>query len=106
MMDLRDNASAALAIQDLAAGTSQQTVAQVRELVLEYGRFVVAQRGTARFCFGSLEQEAARLPQSYIEQGGGRLIAHGGGQPAGFIANSALGPARPATTIRWKGWPG
>lgn len=61
-------------------------MAEARELLLEYGRFVIAQPGAARFCFGSLEQEATRLPHSYLEQGGGCLIAHAHGSPAGFVA--------------------
>lgn len=59
-------------------------------MLLEYGRFVVAQPGAARFCFGSLEQEAARLPHSYLEQAGGCLLAHARGEAAGFVAWRAL----------------
>jgi|HubBroStandDraft_1064217.scaffolds.fasta_scaffold72440_2 putative acetyltransferase len=77
-------------LQPIAADLPEQTLAQARELLLEYGRFVIAQPGAARFCFGSLEQEAARLPHSYLEQGGGCLIAHVHGNPAGFVAWRAL----------------
>jgi GNAT superfamily N-acetyltransferase len=73
-------------LEELEATASEGTVAQAKELLLEYGRFVVAQPGAARFCFGTLEKEAARLPFSYHEQGGGCLVAHANGQPAGFIA--------------------
>ena len=62
------------------------------ELLLEYGRFVVAQPGAARFCFGTLEKEAAGLPQSYLEQGGGCLMALVAGNPAGFVAWRAIEP--------------
>jgi ribosomal protein S18 acetylase RimI-like enzyme len=55
-------------------------------LLLEYGRFVIAQPASARFCYGSLEKEAARLPLSFNEQGGGCLLAHALGEPAGFVA--------------------
>ena len=79
-------------ISELHAGAPAGTLAQARELLLEYGRFVVAQPGAARFCFGSLENEAARLPDSYLEQGGGSLIAHVEDTPAGFIAWRALPP--------------
>lgn len=79
-----------IAIQLIDTNASPATHAHARELLLEYGRFVIAQPGAARFCFGSLEQEAARLPQSYIEQGGGCLIAHARGEPAGFVAWRAL----------------
>ena len=61
-------------------------LAQARELLLEYGRFVIAQPGAARFCFGTLEKEAERLPLSYHEQGGGCLMARVDSEPAGFIA--------------------
>jgi GNAT superfamily N-acetyltransferase len=77
-------------LEELTPTASAAALAQARALLLEYGRFVVAQPGAARFCFGSLEQEAARLPQSYLEQGGGCLIAHAHGDPAGFVAWRAL----------------
>jgi ribosomal protein S18 acetylase RimI-like enzyme len=78
-------------IAEIAATAPESTIAQARELLLEYGRFVIAQPGAARFCFGSLEKEAACLPHSYLEQDGGCLIAHvldahAKAQPAGFIA--------------------
>jgi ribosomal protein S18 acetylase RimI-like enzyme len=65
-------------------------IAEARELLLEYGRFVVAQPGVVRFCFGSLEKEAEGLPVSYQEQGGGCLMARVGREPAGFVAWRAL----------------
>src|SRR5260370_12881745 len=63
-------------IEELTADCPAPLLAEARELLLEYGRFVISQPGVARFCFGSLEKEAARLPLSYIEQGGGCLVAH------------------------------
>ncbi len=89
-MDSRDAPPRRFYLQELAATDSNDTLTQARELLLEYGRFVVAQPGAARFCFGSLQQEAARLPLSYLEQGGGCLLAHAQDQPAGFIAWRAL----------------
>src|SRR6266568_5530528 len=77
-------------IEELTAGQPESLLAQGRELLLEYGRFVSSQPGVARFCFGSLEKEAARLPESYIEQGGGCLLAHVNGMPAGFVAWRAV----------------
>ena len=79
-----------LYLEEIAPTASNSTLAQAQALLLEYGRFVVAQSGVARFCFGSLEKEAARLPQAYQEQGGGCLMAHANGQPAGFIAWRAI----------------
>ena len=83
---MRETTSRTFTLQEVAATAAESTLAQARELLLEYGRFVVAQPGAARFCFGSLEQEAGRLPHSYLEQGGGCLMAHVGGEPAGFVA--------------------
>ena len=73
-------------IHEVTATCSEPSIAQARELLLEYGRFVIAQPGAAQFCLGSLENEATRLPASYTEQGGGCLIAHVDAHPAGFIA--------------------
>jgi len=89
-MDPSGTQSRPFYLEEVAATASESTLAQARELLLEYGRFVIAQPGAARFCFGSLEQEAARLPFSYHEQHGGCLIAHAHGKPAGFIAWRAL----------------
>ena len=86
-----------VSIEELTASSSSAVLHQAHELLLEYGRFVVAQPGAARFCFGSLEQEAARLPHSYIEQNGGCLIAYVDNQPAGFVAWRTL-PATVAPT--------
>jgi GNAT superfamily N-acetyltransferase len=77
-------------IDEISAADPPETIARARELLLEYGRFVIAQPGAARFCFGSLEREAERLPLSYHEQGGGCLMATVNHEPAGFIAWRAI----------------
>lgn len=59
---------------------------QARELLLEYGRFVISHPAAAQFCFGALETEAARLPASYREQGGGALVGLMHQTLVGFIA--------------------
>jgi len=92
-MPLRENSSAAFTLTEIVAGSADSTLAEARELLLEYGRFVIAQPGAARFCFGTLEQEAARLPHSFLDQGGGCLIAYARGEPAGFVAWRALPPS-------------
>lgn len=79
-----------LQLEDITTNSSPATLTQARELLLEYGRFVIAQPGAARFCFGSLEKEASQLPESYRQQGGGSLIAYVRGEPAGFVAWRAL----------------
>ena len=85
-MTLQTESAAPFTIAEIAADAPEATRAVARELLLEYGRFVIAQPGAARFCFGSLEQEAAGLPHSFLDQGGGCLIAHAHGAPAGFVA--------------------
>ncbi len=77
-------------IDEISLTSSESTLAQSRELLLEYGRFVLAQPGAGRFCFGTLEKEAEQLPTSFIEQGGGSLIAYVDDTPAGFVAWRAL----------------
>src|ERR1019366_870119 len=78
--------------EEITDATAADRVAQARELLLDYGRFVVSQAGPARFCFGSLEKEAARLPLSYHEQNGGCLLARVEDKPAGFVAWRELSP--------------
>src|SRR5579864_6358932 len=79
-----------VSLEELALDSPPTVLAQARELLLEYGRFVIAQPGAGRFCFGTLEKEAAELPESYREQGGGSLIAHVQDEPAGFVAWRAV----------------
>lgn len=79
-----------ITLSELTPDSPVSNLEQARELLLEYGRFVIAQHGAARFCFGSLEKEAAGLPGSYLEQGGGCLLAFAHGEPAGFVGWRAL----------------
>lgn len=81
-------------IEELQKTTQEDVLRPARELLLEYGAFVMSLPGAARFCFGALRQEAEGLPQSFIEQGGGSLIAFAHGEPAGFVAWRALSGAR------------
>jgi len=78
---------------ELTRDSRAPEVAQVRELLLEYGRFVLAQAGPAHLCFGTLEKEAAALPHFYLDQGGGSLAAYIGESPAGFVAWREMKPA-------------
>jgi GNAT superfamily N-acetyltransferase len=89
-MDTSETESPPFYLEEIADTASNSTLAQAQALLLEYGRFVLSRPGVARFCFGSLEKEAARLPQAYLERGGGCLMAHAHGQPAGFIAWRAI----------------
>jgi ribosomal protein S18 acetylase RimI-like enzyme len=89
-MGARKAAPRPFQLEEIGPTASESALTQARELLLEYGRFVIAQPGAARFCFGSLEQEAARLPHSFLDQGGGWLMATANHEPAGFIAWRAL----------------
>jgi ribosomal protein S18 acetylase RimI-like enzyme len=77
-------------IEEITASSSESKLAGARDLLLEYGRFVLAQPGAGRFCFGTLEKEAAGLPDTFREQGGGCLIALAHEEPAGFVAWRSL----------------
>lgn len=63
-----------LRIEAVDERSAAATVETAREMLLEYGRFVLAAEGLAHFCFGTLENEARGLPQSYREQGGALLL--------------------------------
>ena len=101
-MTLQQRESQTLRLEALSRDSSPASLAAARELLLEYGRFVIAQPGAARFCFGSLENEAARLPDSYLEQGGGSLLAIAADTPAGFIAWRALAPSSHVVEDAWE----
>jgi ribosomal protein S18 acetylase RimI-like enzyme len=89
-MDTQGADSRRFHVHEITALDDESILAQARELLIEYGRFVIAQPGAARFCFGSLEEEAARLPASFQKQGGGCLIAsaqdEAAGLSVGFVA--------------------
>ena len=87
-------------IEEITAGHESSRIAEAQELLLEYGRFIIAQPGVARFCFGSLEEEAEHLPLSYTEQGGGCLVARINGNAAGFVAWRAA--PEPLTARAWE----
>ena len=92
----------ALKIEELGPIAEGKAVAAARELLLEYGRFVIAQPGAAQFCYGSLEREADGLPTSFAEQGGGCLVARLHGEPAGFVAWRAIAPGAQVKTDAWE----
>jgi GNAT superfamily N-acetyltransferase len=80
-------------ILGLTPASPPDLIAAARHLLLDYGRFVISHPAAARFCFASLEEEAAGLPDSYQDIGGGSLIALLAGQPSGFVAwRPAPGP--------------
>ena len=85
-MTTREIAAPSLRMEVVSEHSSPELITAARQLLLEYGRFVIAQPGAARFCYGSLEKEAERLPLSYLEQDGGCLVASVGSMPAGFVA--------------------
>ena len=73
-------------LTELTPDSPVTIIAHAHELLLEYGRFVIAQTGPAHLCFGSLEKEAASLPHSYLNQGGGCVAAYLAETPVGFVA--------------------
>lgn len=85
-MCLPSDPASRIQLDELDPNDPPELRAEAQALLLEYGKFVVGQTGPAQFCFGSLEEEAARLPDSYREQGGGCLVARLGSRPVGFVA--------------------
>jgi putative acetyltransferase len=85
-MELDDATNQQIRLAEIDTNSDSATIAAARELLLEYGRFVIAQAGAAKFCFGSLEKEAADLPGGYFNQGGSCLLAYAGESPVGFVA--------------------
>jgi GNAT superfamily N-acetyltransferase len=82
-----------VSILEITSASAADLVAQARTLLLEYGQFVASHPVATHFCLGTLQNEAEHLPASYAQQGGGCLIAHVDGQPAGFVAwRNAPGP--------------
>jgi GNAT superfamily N-acetyltransferase len=74
----------------LTAASSATTLAAATRLLIEYGQFVAAQPSVASFCYGALEQEAANLPHSYLNQNGGAIVAAIHRRPIGFVAWRSL----------------
>jgi len=74
------------ALEELTRHSHGEKLDAAKRLLLEYGQFVTAQPGVASFCLGTLEREAADLPHSYLDQGGGAIIATLSGQHIGFVA--------------------
>jgi GNAT superfamily N-acetyltransferase len=89
-MGITESEKKTLQIEELTTGHEASVLSEARELLLEYGRFVISEPGVARFCFGTLEKEADHLPLSYVEQGGGCLMARVDGTAAGFVAWRAV----------------
>jgi len=85
-MPLQHDQMRTVELVELTESSPAELLAQARELLLEYGRFVTSQPAAARFCFGALEKEAAQLPLSYREQDGGALVGLVNDKPTGFVA--------------------
>jgi ribosomal protein S18 acetylase RimI-like enzyme len=89
-MDSQPIARGAIHLEEITANSSAESLSAAQELLLEYGQFVISHKESAGFCYGSLEQEVARLPFSYIEKQGGCLIARVDDKPAGFVGWRAV----------------
>ncbi len=87
-------------LHELDSDSPASVLAAAKELLLEYGAFVAAQPSIATFCYGDLKNEAANLPQSYLSQDGGSLVARCAGSWSGFIAWRTL-PA-PELASAWE----
>ena len=98
-MDAQPTAARAIHLEEITADTGAETLSSARELLLEYGQFVIAHPESAGFCYGTLEKEAARLPLSYLEKQGGCLVARVDNEPAGFVAWRAV-----PTTVALDAW--
>ena len=93
-------ARSVLNLTELTAASSPADITAARELLLAYGHFVATQSGVTSFCYGALEQEAANLPESYLSQRGGCLLATLNTSPAGFVAWRTL--PRPELADAWE----
>ena len=87
-------------LEELTPSSPSSTLAAAKELLLEYGDFVALQPGVASFCHGTLKQEAAALPKSYMDKGGGAIIAFAASQPTGFVAWRSF--TNPALSHAWE----
>lgn len=97
-----EGGSGPIDLEEVTGASPGGAVAEARELLLEYGQFAVVQPGAAGFCFGSLEKEAARLPHSFHEQGGGCLVARIDGRAAGLVAWRELTPSNVVVPGAWE----
>ena len=77
-------------LEYLAPNCTAGTLAAAKSLLLEYGHFVAAHPSVASFCFGILKQEADNLPNSYLDQNGGAILALSNDLPIGFVAWRSL----------------
>jgi putative acetyltransferase len=84
-MDAEPTAKKVIHLEEITADTAAETLSAARELLLEYGQFVIAHPESAGFCYGTLQQEVERLPFSYLEKQGGCLMARVGDESAGFV---------------------
>jgi len=89
-MDAQPTTTKAIYLEEITANSSAETLSAARELLLEYGKFVISHPESAGFCFGTLEEEVAQLPFSYLEKQGGCLLARVDDQPAGFVGWRAV----------------
>ena len=72
-----------LLIEPLSPTSSAATIETARNLLREYGDFVLASTGPARFCAARLDGEIADPLDSYLSLGGELLLAFSDGQAAG-----------------------
>lgn len=76
----------AISLTEIAPSASPEIRAEAQTLLREYAGFLSAHPETALYCSASLEAEASRLPFSFIDRGGGCMIARASGEAGGFVA--------------------
>jgi putative acetyltransferase len=79
-----------LHFETLASTSSRELVEIARELLREYGEFVLASTGPARFCAARLGPEIEHPVESYTLNGGELLLAFAGDYPAGCAGFRSL----------------
>ncbi|GGH01945.1 hypothetical protein GCM10011586_17080 [Silvibacterium dinghuense] len=82
--------SPAFAIESISAQSSSDSITEAREMLLEYGRFVMAAEGLSEHWFAKLEGEARGLPEFFAGHGGAMLVARVDGLAAGCVTYRAL----------------
>jgi putative acetyltransferase len=96
-------ANPACVLQELTPQSPDSVILAAKELLLEYGEFVANQPPIATFCYGSLKEEAAALPHSFLDHAGGAMVARVNGKWAGFVAWRPL-PASQAAPHLASAW--
>ena len=102
IVQLKQPSTRDFTLEYLAPNCAAESLDAAKSLLLEYGHFVAAHPSVASFCFGTLKQEAANLPKSYLDQNGGAILAVSNDLPVGFVAWRSLPSAELASAWELK----